>query len=185
MNDERQAVDFAALQLRIQMRAAKARSAEDWFDIFQEVVFSGLRQSLAQAGVEGTQLADKVLDEQRIFYRNVRDRFRVQGMDLGEGVEWEGPIIAPDQFGFPRIMGWPRGMWARATWGDKSKVEWRGKEAEIAVSFVIWWSCFQQVYQEAATQHSGLIVNESVQRRLVQQDSSEFVDYVKRKAEGL
>lgn len=176
-------VDFAVLQQRIQMEAVKARKAEDWFDLFQEIVFSGVRQTMSQAGVEGTKVADKVLDERRPTYARVRDRFRVQGLDLSENVEWEGPVIGPDQFGFPRIQGWPRGMWARATWGDGSTVEWRGAEAEIAVSFVIWWSCYQQVYQQA--HDPGVIITDDMRRRVVQPGTSDYVDYVQAKAKAL
>lgn len=174
------AANFALMQARIKMRAAEARKAEDWFDIFQDVVYSGVRQTL---GPEQSSIAHGLLKEQDYSFTQVRDKLRVQGLDIGGGVEWEGPEIGHNGFGIACIMGWPRGMWAEVTWGDKSKIKFVGKQAEIAVSFFIWWTSFHQVYME--TTQPGVIISEATKRRLIEPGTSDWLSYNKGKADDV
>lgn len=158
-------------------RAARARSAAEWFDIFIDVVEQGVRQGL-EMNKRGHEILD-VLAEHRPSWRRVREALSAQGLELNEGVEVEGPVIGHNQLGIPEVIGWPMGPVAKLYWTDGSKLEFTGKAALVAASFIIWWTGFNQVHM---VQFGG--DTPPPQSRIVEPGSDDYLRYIQAKAKA-
>jgi hypothetical protein len=170
----RHVAEYHSLAARASERAARAKSAADWFDIFTDIVEQGVRQGLEMNGQ-----SDKVLEtlqEHRPTWRKVRDAFSAQGLELNEGIDVEGPTIALNSLGIPEIVAWPMGPVARFFWTDGSTLEFTGRSALVAVSFVMWWTGFNQVH---VTEFGGAAQSE--RRRIIDPTSTEYQRYVREK----
>ncbi len=161
----------------IDVRAANAKTAADWFDIFREVVTGGV-QSIMEKNGQGSDVSVKISDYTGSFAA-VRDGFSAQGLDLNENVEWEGPVPVVD----PKsnlIMGleWPQGQEVVFIWPTKERLLFRGQKALVAVCFIMWWANFQPGFAKMQGKELG------GQRRLIDPGSPEWLSYMKGRPTG-
>jgi hypothetical protein len=159
-------------QKAVEAKAAEARTPGDWFDIFTGIVTFGVKSTLEGMG-RGAEAAEKLRDQQP-YWREVRRVFEDHGLPLSESVEWEGPHVFPDQFGFPTNVEWPLGEWVKFYWPEEKKkpLEFRGQYALVAVSFIIWWTNFNMVHKTMGG------VTEDAKRRIIKPGEDEWKRYM-------
>jgi xanthine/CO dehydrogenase XdhC/CoxF family maturation factor len=130
---------------RARARAATARDAGEWFDIYTEIVEQAVKRTLESAG-EGHLVLERLADR-RAAATVVRREFQAHGLPLSEDIDVEGPLVTPDPMGFLTNVSWPRGQWVRFIWPDQSKLEFRGMKAVVALAFIMWWENFHLQFQ--------------------------------------
>jgi hypothetical protein len=155
---------------RTELALAKARAAEDWFDIYVSIVEHGVRTMMEQNGQDPREK----LAEQKGYFSAVREILKYEGLPLTETMEWEGPEYLQDRNGTYTGLEWPRGQWIRITWPDGRKVEFTGQRANIIATFLLWWQQFQTL---AIAQQNQLDGKEGA-RRLIEPGSPEWLSYV-------
>jgi len=170
-------------QLRIshQLKAAAARTAEEWMDIFWEVVKHGVKQTLERAGDDGTEYSRRIR-EQQPFVSRVRADFKAHALPLTEEVEFEGPTVQKDAAGSPHIVEWPRGVWILFHWPEGGKSEdlrFEGQAALVALAFILWWGPMSGVGKHMAGKDAAPT------RRIVEPGSSEYMNYITAKGKDL
>jgi hypothetical protein len=179
--DLRHLAEQEQLRARHLLAEASARSAEEWFDIFKEIVATGVRQSLERNG-DGIVLFDQKMAEQKPFWAKVRADLVAHGLPLSEDVEIDGPDVSRDASGAPHIVEWPRGMWVVLHWpeeGRSSSLRFEGHCALIALGFLLWWGDFHS----QAKQLEGKA--ETPVSRIVDPKSAEYRQYMAGKAADL
>ncbi len=160
----------------VELAKGKARTAEDWFDIYISVVEHGVK-TVCEAHGES---AVERLAEQRPSFAAVRHVLKYQGLPLTETMEWEGPEYVADENGFYHSLLWPRGQWIKITWPDRDHVEFRGQQAVVAATFLLWWQQFQDL---AMAQQASLTGQQQASsRRLIEPGSPEWLNYFAAKA---
>lgn len=179
--DLRHTVEEEQLRLRAEGAAALARQPAEWFDIFADIVSTGVRQTLELSDAPADEHA-KRMREQEPYFKHVRSTFQSHGLPLDEEIEIEGPEIGMDSDGVPRITAWPRGVYCEFTWpneGSRAKpLRFEGQSAIVAVAFIQWWVGFQHVYlRQQGREVAG-------QRRLIQTGSREYIDYLRGRGIG-
>jgi len=150
----------------VALKAALARDAGEWFDIFEEIVVFGMKDVLESTG-QGFSVVEK-LKEQQPYFAKVRRELVAHGLPITEDVDWEGPETFTDSMGNPNNVTWPRGEWIKLYWPDGSMLEFRGQAALTALSFIMWWANFTK-----AT--SAIVGQDQVEtKRMVQPGSPEW-----------
>ena len=94
---------------------------------------------------------DKVLEAikpWRDSFAVVKRELQAHGMPLSEDIEVEGPTMGHTTSGIPVVVAWPTGVWVRFIWPDQSRISFRGHDAQVAVTFWIWWADFQDVHMK-------------------------------------
>ncbi len=173
--DTRHAVEQANLKARTDLAAAQARTAGEWFDIFLEIVISGVRQTMEANGSSQEDFSAKMRDQDP-YNKVVRGKFEAHGLPITEEIDFEGPDVKHDELGMPHNVSWPRGVWVEFYWpaegrqGDRLRFE--GQAALTALSFILWWVGFNQVAMHMA----GKSPEEKA--RLVQPGSNEYLSYI-------
>lgn len=174
---------IALMQQRTNAAAAEARTAGEWFDIYWDIVATGVRHILEANHADKTSAAaefDKRMAEHMQFAKVVRREFVSHGLPLLEEIEWEGPLCEHDEAGLPHIVSWPRGVWIEFFWptagskGDKLRFE--GQAAVCALGFIQWWVGFQQVGAHMAGKEV------EAKTRIIEPGSNEYVKYMAAKA---
>ncbi len=161
-------------QQRIAMKAALARDAGEWFDIFDEVVTSYTVKTMEAHGDSAVDVIKDWKDDRAA----VRREFVAHGVPLTDEIEVEGPAPDPSRPTDPTALLWPMGQQATFIWPDGSKLAFRGRKALIAFSFVRWWAEFHNTYKVGPAQ-----VEEK--HRIVAPGSAEWNEYYRRKNEDI
>lgn len=180
--DLRHTVEQTQLHQEAMLRAALARTAGEWFDIFVDITSAGVRQTLELSLPPGEATAefDRKMTEQKPYFRAVRADFESHGLPLTDEIEIEGPEVRLDAAGMPHIVEWPRGVWIEFIWpqaGSKGdRLRFMGQKAIVALAFIQWWTSFHTVAQRMA----GIEGNE--QRRIIDPNSPEYKSYFAAKA---
>lgn len=145
------------------VKAAEAKSAKDWMDLYQEITESSVK-SIYEAEGNGHRVLE-ALEPWRPCYKRVGIELQAHGLPLSEQIEVEGPIMGNTRTGLPVIDGWANGkVEATFHWPDRSKLTFRGRDALVAVTFWMWWVNFQDVHNQqlgvaqAAEQRTRLIL---------------------------
>lgn len=163
-----------ARRTKLSVRAAEARGAGEWFDIFQETVFGGVKSIMEEHG-QGSDVLAK-LDDYSASCKRVRSAFVTMGLDLNEELEWEGPVPVIDpKSGLTMGLEWPNGQEVTFVWPTKEKLQFRGQSALVATCFIMWWANFQPTHahmQGKSTEGA---------RRIVQPGSKDFMNYMRGK----
>ena len=166
-----QQAPLEADQQRIAMKAAAARNAGDWFDIFDEVVTSYTVKTMESHGDSAVDVINDWKDDRLA----VRREFVAHEIPLSEDIEVEGPEPDPSRPTDPTALLWPRGYQATFIWPDNSKLSFRGRKALIAFAFVRWWAEFQNTFKVNPVPNAG-------QTRIVAPGSPEWNEYYRAKA---
>lgn len=163
-------------QMHVQLKTAEARTPGDWIDIFQEIVEFTVRTTMEEHG-EGSQVLEK-LEPTRSAIKQVRARLMEHGLPLLENIDIDGPDIRPDAMGCLTNVSWHRGQWVKLCWPHhKDVLEFRGQQALVALSFVMWWSNFHQTAKQWDTQLQGGQAAVAGARRMIEPGSPEWVRY--------
>jgi hypothetical protein len=185
MDDEtmklRHLAESEQMRARHVLAEAEARSADEWFDIYREIVFKGVQQILEANGAGGETFDSKIA-EQRPFWAKVRADFTSHGLPLSEEVEWEGPQVRRDQTGAPNIVEWPTGMHITLYWpaeGTKAQLRFEGQCALVALGFILWWGDFHSQAKSLAGR------DDAPTSRIIDPTSREYHRYVQDKAADL
>lgn len=177
------AASFAAHKTRVDLAAAQARTPGEWLDIFQSIVEHSVKTTM-EANGEGTKVLES-LSETRTSLRRVRDRFEEHGLPILEAIDIEGPLVTPDALGGMTNISWPRGEWVKLYWPARTDfLEFRGHQALVAVSFIMWWSSFQALAEQQNAQLLGKPEPEGI-KRMVEPGSPEWDRYFAGKAADL
>lgn len=168
-----------AHRMQVQLAAAQARSAEDWFDIFMSIVAHGVRDLTVKHG--DAEMGERNLKDQRNYAATVRAAFKYNGLPLTEEMFIVGPtpVIDPET-GIDVGVDWNGEQVVTFEWpSDKSsKLRFRGQEALIAYAFVRWWTGFQSTYQIMEGKAA------EGEKRIIQPGSAEYIDYNKGRPTG-
>lgn len=160
----------------IEERASKAKTAGDWWDIFMAIVENAAVDTL-KANPLNTRENDAAYGRLRdMLARSKRLKldFNAQGLDLSEEVECEGPVVKPDASGMPHNVEWPTGRWVSFIWPSGEKLSFRGEDAQVALSFFMWWVNFSQQFR----QRFGIEEQAEPARRIVEPGSPEWISYM-------
>lgn len=158
-----------ALQQRIALKATLARDAGEWFDIFEEVTTHHVVKTMEAHGDSPIDVLNDWKDDKIA----VRRELVAHGLPLSEEIEIEGPVQDPSRPTDQTAILWPMGQQLTIHWPDGSKLEFRGRKALIAFSFIIWWDSFQSAYK---------IPNAPEKTRMIKPGSKEWDDYYRAKA---
>jgi hypothetical protein len=174
--DDGEAADLARKRA-IDLKAATAKTAADWIDIYKEVVYGSVQSVLEKNG-QGSDVSPKLAEYQGSFAA-VRDAFSAQGLDLNEEVDWQGPVPIID----PKsnlIMGleWPHGQEVTFFWPNGERLTFRGQKALVAVTFIMWWANFQPGFAKIQGKEP------EGQRRLIEPGSPDWHNYMKGRPKG-
>ena len=172
----RHLAEDAVLQGEAVRLASRAKTAAEWFDIFVSITTEGVRQGL-ETQKRGNELK-ALMDEQKPVFARVRDRFSVQGLELNEQVDVEGPLVQHNVLGMPEVIDWPEGLKATFTWSDASRLVFKGQDALVAVAFIMWWTVFNQVHMQQFGAGPG-----EAKRRVIDPGSNEYLRYMAAKAQ--
>jgi hypothetical protein len=167
-------LDEAVLLERAHAKAATARDAGEWFDIYTEIVEMGVKKVMESAG-DGHLVLEKLAPRRRDA-AVVRRDFIAHGLPLSEAIKCEGPEVTADPNGNMTQYSFPRGMWVRFIWPDRSKLEFRGSKAIVAIAFIQWWVGFHQHYKQ--------LVDPSApkKKRIIEAHTPEWDAYMRAKA---
>jgi hypothetical protein len=155
-------------------KAAFARTAGDWFDIFNEITDQSVVSILESHGESPVE----DLKEWKADRDAVRREFVAHALPLSENIEIEGPVRHPQHPMNPNMVLWPGGQQLTLHWPDKSKLFFRGRKAVIAFSFILWWDGFQQQFKIL----TGGPVEQGGQSRMIRPGSKEWKEYWHQKA---
>lgn len=168
------AADEAAFQAKVMHKAALARTAGDWFDIFDEVTTNAVVKTMESHGDSPMDVLHDWKDDRAA----VRREFVAHELPLTEEVEFEGPVPDPERPTDQTAILWPAGQFINFHWPDGSRLSFRGRKAIIALSFILWWDGFHSAYKVSLGQQVG------GQSRVIEPGSPEWLDYYKNKKAG-
>lgn len=167
-------IDEAVIMERAHAKAATARGAGDWFDIYTEIVEMGVKKVFESNG-DGHLVLEKLAPRRRDA-AIVRREFVAHGLALSEEIQCEGPEITPDPNGQLTQYSWPRGLWVHFIWPDGSILKFQGTKSITALGFVQWWTTFHLHYKH--------LVDPSApqKRRIIEAHTPEWDAYMRAKA---
>lgn len=182
VQDDERAIRHAAEQDRIKaaakLKAAEAKTAGDWFDIFISIVESSVQQVSELSGTPQEQYS-ATLREQASYNKVVRRKFEEHGLPLTDEIDFEGPDVQSDALGMPHNVTWPRGAWIEFFWPSQGRrgerLRFEGQYALTALAFIQWWIGFNQVGMHMA----GKTPIEKP--HVVAPGSNEYLDYIEAK----
>jgi hypothetical protein len=122
-----------------QFKAALARTAKDWFEIYIEMVEVNLRHLEKTDPKNHAATYATWTQESRPRLRRICAAFTAAGLNLSDQLEVEGPdirfgkIVFPDPTRPRLVLHWPDGQY----------LTFDGVDAMSATAFFIWWQNFQ------------------------------------------
>jgi len=114
-----------------QRRAALARTARDWMDIYIEVIERQLPS--------GPEVFEQWTKVNRPRLRKIGDRFTSAGLTLDERIEGIRTFRPPNDIHFLT----PSNPYVTFHWPDGQSLTFRDTRAGSAMAFWVWWSNFQ------------------------------------------
>lgn len=162
---------------KLDARAADARTADEWFDIFEQIVRDGVMSTAKAHG--DAEKGEHGLADNRPYLKHVRHVISLHGLSLSEDVDMEGPVPLFGQNNVMVGVEWPNGQYVKLFWQDKSMLEFRGQNALVAFAFMSWWGTFRQPYEMLTGKQ------ENQERRVIMPGSPDWMSYLKGRPKGL
>lgn len=154
-----------------QIKAALARSARDWMEIYIEVLMETVKKIIAQQpAIEGKVMED-FRGETRPRLLRIAREFDAAGFILTDDVDVEGPQPGPG--GQPLWPDTTNPVVVFST-AEGKHLAFRGVDAPSALGFVQFW-----------LQHSELVKGHKPRTRIIQPGSAEAVSYLNAKRSEL
>lgn len=138
------------VEVMARIRAANARTAEVWFEIWQEVVEAGIFFMVTNRPDKETVYEN--LRSRRPIYKRIKLEFKAMALDLTEKFLISGMDQDPD--GTWRMKGSQITIALRTR---KEKVVFKGEDAQVAFAFFTWWHSFKQSINPASIAPSGIL----------------------------
>lgn len=169
LNPIREEQDLQARRL-LDARAANARSADEWFDVFEEMVRLGVMSTSKAHGDEKKGMEGFL--ETKPYLDTVRRMVVSHGLTMAEDIEIEGPVPVLGANNVMVGVEWPAGQYIKLFFQDKSVLEFRGRHALAAYAFFAWFGTFRETYDLLTG------VPENQERRVIAPGSSEWNSYM-------
>lgn len=135
------------------LKAANAKTADTWFEIWQEVAEAGV-YFMAKGRSDSETIYEK-LRARRPIYKRIKREFIAIGLDLSEKFMLSG--MDQDAAGTWHMRGSTVKIALKTR---KEVVTFKGDDAQVAFNFFTWWHSFKQSINPLALPgpaHGGLL----------------------------